>query len=75
MFWLLCVEPPAFWNEDTIKLCLYLYLGLLPVNHTLIHEYVIWRHDVMLHFDVQMINAITYTELNYRYLVILRVFD
>ncbi|KAK2181060.1 hypothetical protein NP493_413g00016 [Ridgeia piscesae] len=26
------------WTEDTIKLCLYLYLGLLPVNHKLIHE-------------------------------------
>ncbi|KAI0228524.1 Symplekin [Lamellibrachia satsuma] len=26
------------WNEDSIKLCLYLYLGLLPINHRLIHE-------------------------------------
>ena len=28
------------WTEEGIKLCLYLYLGLLPVNHKLIHEYV-----------------------------------
>lgn len=26
------------WFEDLIKLCLYLFLALLPVNHKLIHE-------------------------------------
>lgn len=26
------------WTEDTIKMCLYLYLGLLPNNHKLIHQ-------------------------------------
>ncbi|XP_061172101.1 symplekin-like isoform X1 [Saccostrea echinata] len=26
------------WTEDTIKMCLYLYLGLLPSNHKLIHQ-------------------------------------
>lgn len=31
------MEPGA-WSEEAIKLCLYLYLGLLPVNHKLIHE-------------------------------------
>lgn len=29
---------PDTWSEDAIKLCLYLYLSLLPVNHKLIHE-------------------------------------
>lgn len=29
---------PDAWSEDVIKVCLYLYLGLLPVNHKLIHE-------------------------------------
>lgn len=32
------MEKSEVWTEDTIKLCLYLYLGLLPVNHKLIHE-------------------------------------
>jgi len=26
------------WSEETIKLCLYLFLGLLPVDHRLIHD-------------------------------------
>ncbi|XP_054758403.2 symplekin-like [Lytechinus pictus] len=26
------------WTEETTKMCLYLYLALLPVNHKLIHE-------------------------------------
>ncbi|XP_068085676.1 symplekin isoform X2 [Anabrus simplex] len=26
------------WNEDIIKVCLYLYLALLPINEKLIHE-------------------------------------
>jgi symplekin len=26
------------WNEDTVRVCLYLYLALLPVNEKLIHE-------------------------------------
>ncbi|XP_076096063.1 symplekin-like isoform X2 [Mytilus galloprovincialis] len=29
---------PDAWTEDVIKMCLYLYLGLLPCNHKLIHE-------------------------------------
>lgn len=29
---------PDTWNEDAIKMSLYLYLGLLPSNHKLIHE-------------------------------------
>ena len=34
------LDDPALqaWNEDTIKMCLYLYLGLLPNNHKLIHQ-------------------------------------
>ncbi|XP_035672890.1 symplekin-like isoform X2 [Branchiostoma floridae] len=28
----------AEWTEDLIKLCLHLYLALLPLNHKLIHE-------------------------------------
>jgi symplekin len=32
------LESPGVWTEDTIKICLYLFLGLLPVNHKLIHE-------------------------------------
>ena len=35
-------EPQENWTEETIKMCLYLYLGLLPVNHSLIHEYAIF---------------------------------
>ncbi|XP_052769693.1 symplekin-like isoform X1 [Mya arenaria] len=31
-------EAPDSWNEDAIKMSLYLYLGLLPSNHKLIHE-------------------------------------
>jgi len=31
-------EPVVGWTEDSIKLCLYLYLGLLPIKHNLIHE-------------------------------------
>ena len=30
-------EAPDAWNEDSIKMSLYLYLGLLPSNHKLIH--------------------------------------
>jgi symplekin len=26
------------WNENCVKACLYLYLSLLPINETLIHE-------------------------------------
>jgi len=26
------------WAEESIKVCLYLFLGLLPVDHRLIHE-------------------------------------
>ncbi|XP_783721.4 symplekin [Strongylocentrotus purpuratus] len=26
------------WTEETAKMCLYLYLALLPINHKLIHE-------------------------------------
>ncbi|CAH3127888.1 unnamed protein product [Pocillopora meandrina] len=29
---------PGEWTDDTIKLCLYLYLALLPQNHKLFHE-------------------------------------
>ena len=32
------------WNEDVIKLCLHLYLGLLPVNQKLVHEYASFLH-------------------------------
>ncbi|XP_064599772.1 symplekin-like [Liolophura sinensis] len=31
-------DAPKVWAEDSIKLCLYLYLGLLPINHKLMHE-------------------------------------
>jgi len=31
-------ELAGVWSEETIKICLYLFLGLLPVNHRLIHE-------------------------------------
>jgi len=30
-------ELPGIWSEETIKMCLYLFLGLLPVDHRLIH--------------------------------------
>lgn len=26
------------WSEDIVKVCLYLYLALLPINEKLIHE-------------------------------------
>jgi len=26
------------WNEDIVRVCLYLYLALLPINEKLIHE-------------------------------------
>ena len=29
---------PGEWTDDTSKLCLYLYLALLPQNHKLFHE-------------------------------------
>lgn len=34
------LDDPALqmWTEDTIKMCLFLYLGLLPNNHKLIHQ-------------------------------------
>lgn len=32
------VELAGVWSEETIKLCLYLFLGLLPVDHRLIHD-------------------------------------
>jgi len=31
-------EATGGWSEETIRLCLYLYLGLLPVDHRLIHD-------------------------------------
>ncbi|KAJ8308619.1 hypothetical protein KUTeg_013493, partial [Tegillarca granosa] len=31
-------EIPQNWTEDSMKMCLYLYLGLLPSNQKLIHE-------------------------------------
>lgn len=36
----LCVvsELAGVWSDETIKLCLYLFLGLLPVDHRLIHD-------------------------------------
>ena len=38
------------WNEDAIKQCLFLYLGLLPLNHSLvlpvIQNYTIASNDV-----------------------------
>ena len=39
LFSLLFTEvAPGEWTDDTIKLCLYLYLALLPQNHKLFHE-------------------------------------
>ncbi|KAK2568901.1 Symplekin [Acropora cervicornis] len=32
------VIAPGEWSDDSIKLCLYLYLALLPQNHKLFHE-------------------------------------
>lgn len=32
------VIAPGEWTDDSIKLCLYLYLALLPQNHKLFHE-------------------------------------
>lgn len=34
----LTVIAPGEWSDDSIKLCLYLYLALLPQNHKLFHE-------------------------------------
>lgn len=31
-------ENSGLWNDDSIKLCLSLYLSLLPTNHKLIHD-------------------------------------
>ncbi|KAL3875215.1 hypothetical protein ACJMK2_038140 [Sinanodonta woodiana] len=31
-------EVPQTWTEEGIKMCLYLYLGLLPTHHKMIHE-------------------------------------
>ena len=32
------LENSGQWTEETIKFCLFLYLGLLPINHKLIHD-------------------------------------
>lgn len=32
------------WSEDTIKKCLYLYLDLIPINHSLIHTYQLFSN-------------------------------
>ncbi|XP_064621596.1 symplekin-like [Lineus longissimus] len=32
------METQDAWTEESIKICLYLYLGLMPINHKLIHE-------------------------------------
>ena len=36
----LCVmsDPSGVWTEESIKVCLHLFLGLLPVDHHLIHD-------------------------------------
>ncbi|KAG8197327.1 hypothetical protein JTE90_013454 [Oedothorax gibbosus] len=31
-------HPPHSWSEDLTKVCLHLYLALLPINHKLIHN-------------------------------------
>ncbi|KFM76189.1 Symplekin, partial [Stegodyphus mimosarum] len=31
-------QPPVVWSEDLTKVCLHLYLALLPINHHLIHD-------------------------------------
>lgn len=31
-------QPPLQWSEDLTKVCLHLYLALLPINHRLIHD-------------------------------------
>jgi len=31
-------DPSGVWTEESIKVCLYLFLGLLPVDHHLIHD-------------------------------------
>lgn len=31
-------QPPVAWSEDLTKVCLHLYLALLPINHYLIHD-------------------------------------
>ena len=33
-----CHSEWGCWSDDMIKLCLYLFLGLLPVDHRLIHD-------------------------------------
>ena len=39
------------WTEEAIKTCLYLYLDLMPVNHSLIHPLVFTKKlTVMPHF-------------------------
>ena len=38
VFVCLAEVAPGEWTDDTIKLCLYLYLALLPQNHKLFHE-------------------------------------
>jgi len=31
-------ELAGVWSDENVKLCLYLYLGLLPVDHQLIQD-------------------------------------
>ncbi|GIY94622.1 symplekin [Caerostris extrusa] len=31
-------QPDLVWSEELVKLCLHLYLSLLPLNHQLIHD-------------------------------------
>ncbi|GBM09018.1 Symplekin [Araneus ventricosus] len=31
-------QPPLAWSEELTKVCLHLYLALLPINHKLIHD-------------------------------------
>ena len=31
-------DTSGLWTEESIKVCLYLFLGLLPVDHRLIHD-------------------------------------
>lgn len=44
------------WFEDLIKLCLYLFLALLPVNHKLIHEWVttMWNTFLWVLFNIKV---------------------
>jgi len=32
------VVAEVAWTDETVKMCLYLFLGLLPVDHRLIHD-------------------------------------